>query len=315
MATAFPIPVMEKNPFHPGEEKMQALAGEEQIARRNSQLIANRIPNGAIKFVDKQPFAIVASMDTNQNIWVSLLAGQPGFVKVEDPESIRLNTYYLVSAQDDILWTNIAGHPVLGMLFIELSTRKRLKVNGRLSTEPGISGFLLEVQECFPLCPRYIQRREVEIGSESPNTTQPKLTGSFFTTELQEWIGAADTFFVGSAHDDDHLDAGHRGGNPGFVQILDHETLMIPDYNGNSMFNSLGNFSVNPRAGLLFVNFETGESLQLTGHADLHFIVPDSADTTGGTGRYWQFHLHSWLRQTTVQGLQWTFLDYSTFNI
>lgn len=306
---------MEKNPFHPGEEKMQALAGEEQIARRNSQLVANRIPNGAIKFVDKQPFVIAASLDADRNIWVSLLAGQAGFIKVENPETIRLNTEFLVSAADDILWTNLASHALLGMLFIELSSRKRLKVNGTLSAEAENTGFALHVQECFPLCPRYIQRREVEVSSEAQHTNQPKLTGSFFTPDLQEWIRVADTFFVGSAHDDDHLDAGHRGGNPGFIQIVDDQTLMIPDYNGNSMFNSLGNFSVNPRAGLLFVNYETGESLQLTGHADLHFTEPGAADSTGGTGRYWQFHLHSWLRHASLKGLKWSFLEYSTFNI
>lgn len=306
---------MDINPFHSGEERMQVLAGEEQIARRNSQLIANRIPGGAIKFVDKQPFVIAASLDTDGNIWVSLLAGQPGFAKVENPETIRLNTDFLVSAADDILWTNVASHPVLGMLFIELSSRKRLKVNGTLSTVPENAGFMLNVQECFPLCPRYIQRREVEVISESQSTIQPKLIGTFFTAELQDWIRSADTFFVGSAHDDDHLDVGHRGGNPGFVQIVDDQKLMIPDYNGNSMFNSLGNFSVNPRAGLLFVNFETGESLQLTGHADLHFTEPGEADSTGGTGRYWQFHLHSWLRHASLSGLKWSFLEYSTFNI
>jgi predicted pyridoxine 5'-phosphate oxidase superfamily flavin-nucleotide-binding protein len=306
---------METNPFHAGEEKMQALAGEEQIARRNSQFVANRIPNGAIKFVEKQPFVIAASLDANQNIWVSLLAGKPGFAQVETPEVIRLNTDHLESDSDDILWTNLATHPVLGMLFIELSSRKRLKVNGRLSTEPGTSGFSLQVQECFPLCPRYIQKREVKVSSDNQYNIQPKLTGSTFTAELQDWIQTADTFFLGSAHDDEHLDAGHRGGNPGFVQVLDPQTLLIPDYNGNSLFNSLGNFLVNPRAGLLFVNFETGESLQLTGHAELHLAVPEPTDSTGGTGRYWQFHLHSWLRQTSIPGLKWTFLEYSTFNI
>jgi predicted pyridoxine 5'-phosphate oxidase superfamily flavin-nucleotide-binding protein len=306
---------MDNNPFHPGELTIQLQAGEEQIARRNGQLIADRIPNGALKFVDKQPFVLAASLDQQQNIWVSLLAGRPGFVQAETPQIVRLNTEHLVSAENDIFWANIVLKPVIGLLFIELTSRRRLKVNGPVTFTPDSKGLSVHVQECFPLCPRYIQRREVGVSALSLQTSQAVQTGSQFTSSIKDWISGADTFFLGSGHDDDHIDVSHRGGNPGFVKILDMNTLLIPDYNGNSMFNSLGNFSVNPRAALLFVNFETGESLQLTGHADLHFINPNPGDDTGGTGRYWQFHLHHWLRQSSPSGLSWTFLEYSPFNI
>ncbi|GGN07487.1 hypothetical protein GCM10010967_48850 [Dyadobacter beijingensis] len=306
---------MEKNPFHSGELKVQALAGETQIASRNGRLIADRIPNGALKFVDKQPFVLAASLDEERSIWVSLLAGQPGFVQAETPEVVQLDTTHLVSADNDIFWTNVGNHPGVGLLFIELATRRRLKVNGPVTVAPDGTGLQVNVQECFPLCPRYIQRREVAVTTATRQTNAAAETGLHFTPALQEWISGADTLFVGSGHDDYHLDVGHRGGNPGFVQILDENTLLIPDYNGNSMFNSLGNFSVNPRAGLLFVNFETGEALQLTGHAELHFTEPDADDATGGTGRYWQFHLHSSRRQASLTGLNWTFLDYSPFNV
>ena len=306
---------MDTNPFHPGEQQIQARVGEEHIARRNGQLIANRIPNAALRFIDKQPFVVAASLDQQHAIWVSLLVGQPGFLKAESPEVIQLSTDYLVSTQDDIFWTNVAHHAVVGLLFIELSSRRRLKVNGPVTVASTVAGLTVHVQECLPLCPRYIQRREVEVKTHTQSTKQTTQTGSLLTLELQEWIRGADTFFVGSAHDNNHIDVSHRGGNPGFVQIIDAKTLLIPDYKGNSMFNSLGNFSVNPRSGLLFVNFETGESLQLTGHAEVTFRESVAGDTTGGTGRYWQFHSHSWQRQSSIAGLKWTLLEYSPFNI
>ncbi|PSL29257.1 pyridoxamine 5'-phosphate oxidase family protein [Dyadobacter jiangsuensis] len=306
---------MENNPFHPGELKVQALAGESQIASRNGRLIADKIPNGALKFVDKQPSVLAASLDQEQNIWVSMLAGQPGFVQAESPQAVQLHTEHLVSAENDIFWSNVAGHPSVGLLFIELATRRRLKVNGPVMFAPDGTGLQVHVQECFPLCPRYIQRREVAVTAATRQAHAATETGGHFTDALQSWITSADTLFVGSGHDDDHIDVGHRGGNPGFVQILDERTLRIPDYNGNSMFNSLGNFTINPRAALLFVDFKSGETLQLTGHAELDFTGPDEDDTTGGTGRYWQFHLHSWRRQTSLAGLNWTFLDYSPFNV
>lgn len=306
---------MENTPFHPGELRIQALAGESQIASRNGRLIADKIPDGALKFVDKQPFVLAASLDDQQNIWVSLLAGQPGFVQAGSPQVVRLNTEHLVSADNDIFWTNAAARPSIGLLFIELASRRRLKVNGPVTVAPDGSGLQVQVQECFPLCPRYIQRREVAVSTATRQAHADAETGNAFTSLLKDWISTADTLFVGSGHDDDHIDVGHRGGSPGFVQMLDENTLLIPDYNGNSMFNSLGNFSINPRAGLLFVNFETGETLQLTGHAELDFGEPKPDDTTGGTGRYWRFLLHSWRRQASLTGLSWTFLDYSRFNV
>src|SRR4030095_12436506 len=77
----------------------------------------------------------------------------------------------------------------------------------------------------------------------------------------------ADTLFIASVHADAGADASHRGGQPGFVRVLDERRLLIPDYAGNTMFQTLGNIAADPRVGLLFVDFDTGATLQLTGRA------------------------------------------------
>ncbi len=301
------------SPFHPGELAVQANVGEDQMARRNGQVITDRIPKGALNFVDKQPMVVASSLDADQNIWTSLLAGKPHFVLAETPSLVRLNPDLLVSARDDIFWSNIARHPVVGLLFIELSSRRRLRLNGRL--EAAGSDLLLTVGEAFPLCPRYIQRREIEVTAPKGLPAAPTLTGTELSFELSGWIGGADTFFVGSAHDAEHVDASHRGGKPGFVRVENAQTLLIPDYTGNSLFNTLGNLTVNPRAGLLFVDFERSETLQLSGRADLLFGPTDEADDTGGTGRRWRFHVESWRRQASLRGIEWAFVEYSPFNV
>lgn len=299
-------------PFHPGELAVQAQVGEEHIARRNGQVITDRIPNSALKFVDKQPMVIASSFDADQNIWTSLLAGKPGFA-VAEPSLVTLDISRLVSAPDDIFWVNIERRPAIGLLFIELSSRRRLRVNGPIMADG--SQYRLRVGEAFPLCPRYIQRREIEVAAPIGLPNPPTFTGNDLPSDLTDWIGRADTFFVGSAHDTDHMDASHRGGKPGFVRVENARTLLIPDYNGNSMFNTLGNLAVNPAAGLLFVDFDGGETLQLTGRADLVFGEPGQADDTGGTGRSWRFHLHAWRRQASLRSVDWTFVEYSPFNV
>jgi predicted pyridoxine 5'-phosphate oxidase superfamily flavin-nucleotide-binding protein len=74
----------------------------------------------------------------------------------------------------------------------------------------------------------------------------------------QRLIREADTFFIASSHRDGGADASHRGGNPGFVHVLNETKLIWPDYSGNGMFQTLGNLAIDPRAGLLFMDFESG---------------------------------------------------------
>jgi predicted pyridoxine 5'-phosphate oxidase superfamily flavin-nucleotide-binding protein len=104
-------------------------------------------------------------------------------------------------------------------------------------------------------------------------------------------VAGADTFFVASWHPAGGADASHRGGQPGFVRVPDERTLEFPDYPGNNMFNTLGNLAGHPRAGLLFVDFERGDLLQITGRAEIRWepetalrvTVEEVLETPGGS--------------------------------
>ena len=85
------------------------------------------------------------------------------------------------------------------------------------------------------------------------------------------------------------VDISHRGAPPGFVTIEEDGALVIPDYNGNGFFNTLGNLLLQPKAGLLFPNFETGEALQLTGATAVVWEGPQIAQHKGAE-RVWMLH-------------------------
>ena len=104
-------------------------------------------------------------------------------------------------------------------------------------------------------------------------------------------IRAADTFFLGTTHPTRGADASHRGGHSGFVRVEDDQTLWWPDYQGNNMFNSLGNLAVDTIAALLFIDFTTGRTLHLTGRAVLETTAPGTAGDDGRTGRRVRFQL------------------------
>ena len=139
-------------------------------------------------------------------------------------------------------------------------------------------------------------------------------SGGILSPSQRASIGAADTFFVASAHSERGVDVSHRGGNPGFVEVLDERTLRVPDYAGNSMFNTLGNFVANPRAGLLFIDFDANRTLQLVGTAEIQWELDESNDRTGGTRRYWDFTGERWLERELTHHVEWELLDYSPFN-
>lgn len=86
---------------------------------------------------------------------------------------------------------------------------------------------------------------------------------------FKAFIEARDMFFVAAAGEDGWPEASYKGGEPGFVRVLDEHTLVFPVYNGNGMYLTAGNLAVNPRIGMLFVDFESGTRLRLSGYASM----------------------------------------------
>lgn len=104
------------------------------------------------------------------------------------------------------------------------------------------------------------------------------------------------------------MDVSHRGGRPGFVRIDADGALTVPDFNGNLFFNTLGNFVVNPRAGLLFVDHHTGAMLQVSGKVE---IILDSPEIAGfeGAERLWRVFPEKVVWRPGVLPLRWTFAE------
>ena len=303
------------NPFHEGELQVQERAGELEEGRRNGRVLADSIMPGALKFVAQQPMIVFGSVDDDLNIWASVMFGPPGFAIAPDERSVEFDLSRAFVDESDPLWKNIQTQPQVGVLFLEMTTRRRLRINGP-AARPSSDQLVLQVAECYPNCPKYIQRRQFRIKSASDVVSPPRgiLIGQSLEAHQSALVSASDTFFVASAHPQRGVDTSHRGGPPGFVEVVDERTLRIPDYVGNSMFNTLGNFMVNPRAGLVFLDFERNRTLQLTGRAEILWDQEDTAGRTGGTQRFWDFRIDRWRESKTRAGLRWEFLDYSPHN-
>ena len=302
------------NPFHEGELAVQNKLGVSDTARMNAKVVSNRIPGGALSFISQQSMVIFGSIDKKDMIWSSAIFGEPGFISPTDESALEIDTSKLGMSSYDPLWKNIAHNNHIGMLIIELVSRRRLRINGRIE-KLSETKYKILVDQAYPNCPKYIQRRHISrVYQLNKKSIEVSTNGKKLSKYQMELISSADTFFVASAHEDHNVDASHRGGNPGFIQVISDKVICIPDYSGNSMFNTLGNFQSNPQAGLVFIDFYNKKFLQLTGEVKILWKIEGNEKETGGTCRYWKIKIDSWIESHIPFGIEWEYLDSSPFN-
>ena len=97
----------------------------------------------------------------------------------------------------------------------------------------------------------------------------------------REFIEARDMLFLATADAEGQPNCSYKGGDPGFVRVVDEHTVAFPIYDGNGMFLSAGNAVVNPNVGLLFVDFEGQRRLRLNGVASVEQRDPLLAEYPG----------------------------------
>jgi uncharacterized protein len=264
--------------FHEGERAVQRRAGVQRAADQVGRYIGSSIRADHAEFLHRQPFVIVAGQDHQGRVWASVLVGCVGFVRAVDERRLLLGGHL---AEDDPLTVAFESPDArIGIIAIEPNSRTRVRVNGLVHRTRD--GFLVAVQEAFGNCPKYIQRRLPPARLELPEHASRWRDGVALDAGQAGLIRAADTFFIASAHPERGADASHRGGRPGFVEVAnDGRSVSFPDYSGNRMFQTLGNLTVDPRAGLLFLDWDTGAAVQLTGRAQISWDHDEIATRPG----------------------------------
>ncbi|TXH28148.1 MAG: pyridoxamine 5'-phosphate oxidase family protein [Mycobacterium sp.] len=250
--------------YHAGELEVQRRMGQAEIAVRVGRMIRTEIPAAAAAFLAEQPMVVLAATDDAGRVWASLVTGPAGFMHADADGTIAVGA--LPVPGDPLHEVLRRPDEQVGMIAIEPQTRRRMRVNGQ--ARPTADGLRIHPDQVYSNCPKYISRRHIAGVAEA--THGPTVRHADVLDErLQQIVGRTDTFFVGSADPDGNADASHRGGNPGFLQVLSPNRLRWPDYRGNSMFMTLGNISANPRCGLLIPDWQTGTTLQVTGTAEI----------------------------------------------
>ena len=289
--------------WHDGERALQERAGvAARMEAGGRNVVRAFMPEQHSTFFAQLPFMLLATVDTAGDPWVTLVEAEHGVARAQDATTLRLHA---LPKEGDPARDGVVDGAAVAMLGIELPTRRRNRVNGTLA-QVGPNGFTLQVAESFGNCPQYIQLRQPAFVRDPARAYAGEVeTLSALDADARALIANADTLFVGSYADVDgarRVDVSHRGGKAGFVRI-DGDVLTIPDFAGNLFFNTLGNMLLNPRAGLLFVDFSNGDVLQLTGRADVVLDGPEIASFQGAE-RLWRLHVTKVVRRRGLSALR-----------
>jgi predicted pyridoxine 5'-phosphate oxidase superfamily flavin-nucleotide-binding protein len=290
---------------HRGERAVQRLAGFPDRPWGSARVGA-AVPGVAAEFLRRQRLVVIGAAMPDGAVWAAPLTGEPGFVTAPDDRTVVARR------------TPVPGDPLaevfdtehdVGMLAIEPASRRRMRVNGRARQVDDL--LVVRTEQVYANCPKYIQARDVEahVATEPRDAVQ----SDRLSPDQQAWVAAADTFFVATHAPGLGADASHRGGRPGFVMVAGERNLSWPDYFGNSMYMTLGNLELDPRAGLLFLDWEQGRSLQLTGRASVDWD-PERAAREPGAQRLVDFEVERVVQIDGAVPLRWTPPQYSKFN-
>jgi len=304
-----------ESPFHAGEQEVQGRLGVrdkiESFARR---VVRDFMPEQHRDFYAQLPFVLVGTVDDQGRPWASLLAGRPGFMQSPDPRQLEIAARPLFG---DPLAGNLKEGAEVGLLGIELETRRRNRLTGRIeSVRPG--GFAVALRQSFGNCPQYIQIRTVEVlpAVDAPEAERPLVRSDRFDARSRALIESADSLFIATAYGEDPkvpsqgADVSHRGGKPGFVRVEDERSFVFPDFSGNNHFNTVGNILLSPRAGFLFVDFDTGDLLTMTGAAEIVW-EGEEVRAFAGAERLIRFRAEEVIRIEGSLPLRFAFGDYS----
>lgn len=264
--------------FHDSEIAVQESVGvAELVAEFGQAMIMSEIPEAFSHFLNQLPWVIAGAIDEDGNPWAVPIFAVKGFIQTLNNTSLRVNGIPILTSQ---LRLNLNPKQKIAILGIDLLTRRRIRLNGRVKSN-GQNGFVLGIEQCYGNCPKYIQKRKLQWGESkvAERDADNIKISSNLSAVVKALIEKSDTFFIASRSKEFNdvantgMDISHRGGKLGFVKV-EENMIYFPDFSGNRLFNTLGNIVSDGRVGLFFPNFISSEAVFIAGKAEILCDIP-----------------------------------------
>ncbi len=263
------------SPFHPGEQAVQIRAGVRDKAESlGHRMLTPTLTDAQHAFFAGLSFVVAACLDENGQPRAALITGVPGFIQVLPDGRVRIERADCVAFGARLF--DISPGSRIGLLGIEFARRRRNRINGTL-TEVTADGVIVQIDQSYGNCPKHITKRAWDAQLFAGDWVAQH--SDRLSHAVAALVDHADTFFIasssGPAQASENIqarawgaDISHRGGAPGFL-ARDGNVLSFDDYPGNNLFNTLGNLEQYPPCSLILPDFQTGEIVQIAGHARL----------------------------------------------
>lgn len=298
--------------FHPGERQMHERLGiSERLHGLGLRMIRDHMPDQHREFFRMLRTVHLGILDGDGYPSPILRIGKPGFLQSPSEKTLIVSSSPLMGEPDDLDLSPGAKISVLGL---QMETRRRNRMNATIAYAD--SGHLnLSVDQSYGNCPKYVQVRN--LTAETAPSGLPAMQYASLGNQDQAQIAAADTLILASRAPEmttdprAGVDINHRGGMPGFVSVLDANTIEFPDYKGNNFYNSFGNILLDNRVGLQFWEFDTGTILNIKGKAEL---IERGEAIPPLMGRSLRVHISGITRSEGAVPLRYEFSKYSPAN-
>lgn len=301
--------------FHEGELRLQEQVGmREKIDVMTEYLMHDFMPDQHREFFEGLEYFFLGTIAEDGLPHTVFLTGPPRFVSSPDPKTLIVQTGPRTGRPG---FSGLVLGQSIGVLGLDLSNRRRNRMHGRISALDDTS-ITVTVVQSYGNCPKYISLRKIS-ERDAPRLNDDAIIRETLQEEDVSLIKASDTFFISSYVQDgsgaayEGVDVNHRGGAPGFVRVDSPAQITVPDYKGNNLFNTFGNLLLNPDAGVLFIDFETGDQLHLHGQASL-IEDAEQASAFPGALRLMQIQIKHVTLTKAATPLRWRFIETSPFN-
>lgn len=270
--------------FHEGERAMHQLLK----VPRNENPTAPGLPMRYGMRVMQSSLVALGTLDDAGRPWTTVWGGDRGFARPVAEGVLALNSsvdtqydpvfkalWEGMDAEDDTVVRPGGGEgKEMAGLSIDLETRDRVKLMGKMVAGAAINGgkdvqMAMLVTGSLGNCPKYLNKKDIMTHKMKPELVSDSL---LLPQEALSLIEKADMFFLSSTNGET-MDTNHRGGNPGLVRVVKNDVdgleLVYPEFSGNRLYQTLGNFKVNPLVGITIPDFDTADVLYLTGSASI----------------------------------------------
>ncbi|GIJ90869.1 hypothetical protein Asppvi_009834 [Aspergillus pseudoviridinutans] len=283
-------------PWHEGEEKMHKLL---RVPHRDNPTVPF-ITSRAGHLIKQSPLLAIGTLDQEGRPWSSIWGGEKGFATPTSDSTFAIKTpigtTYDPVVESLLLDSSTNSGKSVSFLAVDLENHQRVKLYGRVAagsldtldveTRADVAHLIVHVDgslceynsvnekdtKAYILgnCPKYLNAKHI-----LPAPPDPKLISKSPQLPLKalSLLSRADCFFISSSHGKEGMDTNIRGGPPGFVRIVSNEpsggVFIYPEYSGNRLYQTLGNLLTTPLAGFVFPDFESGNSLFITGRTEI----------------------------------------------